>query len=340
MTTGVPSAGATLPGRRGTPRAGRAWLVASVLGTAALLVASLSVGGYDIRLSDLLDDGAARDMFFISRVPRTVALVLAAAAMGVSGTVMQMIARNRFVEPTTTGSAQWSALGVLLVLIVHPEAPTLVKMAVAGGFAFAGTTVFLALLRRVSLRTSVVVPLVGIMLGSLVGAVSTFLAATYELQQSLAAWRSGGFNSVTAGNYEPLYAAGAVVVLTYLVAEWFTIAGLGPDVATNLGLNHTRVVLLGSAAVALATGVTTVVVGFLPFLGLIVPNLVTMTRGDDVRRNLPLVVLLSVALVTACDLVGRTVVFPLEIPVSVVLGAVGATGFVVLVVVRRRSLRG
>ena len=323
-----------------TTGAGAATTVAALALVLVLVVASLAVGGYDISLSDLWTAGSAQEMFLISRVPRTVALVLAAAAMGVSGTVMQMITRNRFVEPTTTGSAQWSALGILLMLLVWPQAPVLVKMTVASAFAFAGTMVFLALLRRVALRSSVVVPLVGMMLGSLVGAVTLLLATRAELQQSLAAWRSGGFNSITAGHYEPLYAAGAVVLLVFCCAQWFTVAGLGPDVARNLGLDHDRVVLLGSAAVALATGVTGVVVGFLPFVGLVVPNLVSVLRGDDVRANLPVVVLVSAALVIGCDLIGRTVVFPLEIPVSVVLGVVGALGFVGLVLVRRRSLRG
>ena len=97
-------------------------------------------------------------------------------------------------------------------------------------------------------------------------------------------------------------------------------------------------VLLGVAMVALSTGVSTVVVGFIPFLGLIVPNIVSMLRGDDMRSNLPWIALIGVGLLLACDLIGRTVVAPMEIPASVVLGAVGATVFIVLVLRQRRTV--
>ncbi|MEZ0165306.1 ABC transporter permease [Kineococcus sp. LSe6-4] len=326
------------PGTTARPGRRSGLAVATAL-TLALVLVSLGVGGYDITLDGLLHDPAAREMFLISRVPRTLALVLAATAMGLSGVVLQMIVQNRFVEPTTIGSAQWAALGILLVTWLWPGADPLSRMAIASTFAFVGTLVFLGVLRRVSLRSSVVVPIVGMMLGSVVSAGTLFLASELQLQQALASWRSGGFSSVVRGQYEPLWAVAGIVVVVYVVADRFTIAGLGREVSTNLGLNHTRVVFLGSALVALATGVTAVVVGFLPFLGLIVPNVVSMLRGDDLRRNLPWVALASTALIVVCDLVGRTVVFPLEIPASVVLGAVGATTFVVLVLNRRRWLR-
>ncbi len=336
--TAAPAAPAGPPPRLAPLR--RVPLAAGVVVVLALLGVSLAVGGYDITLQTFLHDEAAREMFFISRVPRTLALVLAAAAMGVSGVVMQVLVQNRFVEPTTTGSSQWAALGIVVLAIAYPGAPTVVRMVVASALALVGTLAFLGVLRRVSLRSSVVVPLVGIMLGSVVGAATTYLASENDLLQMLSAWRSGGFNDIVRGRYEPLLVVGLVVVAVYVTADRFTIAGLGRDVATNLGLHHGRVVFTGTAMVALATGVTTVVVGFVPFLGLVVPNVVAMLRGDDVRRNLPWVVLASVALMVVCDLVGRTVVFPLEIPASVVLGAVGATAFVVLVLRRRESLRG
>ena len=87
---------------------------------------------------------------------------------------------------------------------------------------------------------------------------------------------------------------------------------------------------------ALATGIVTVVVGSLPFLGLVVHNLVSMRRGDDLRSNLPWVCLVGIGLVTACDLLARTIISPFEVPVSVVLGIVGAVVFVALIIRRLR----
>jgi iron complex transport system permease protein len=305
---------------------------------AALVVASLLVGGYDISLGNLFTDPAAAEMFFISRVPRTLALIFAATAMSISGVIMQLITQNRFVEPTTAGTSQWAGLGLLVMLILFPQAPPMLRMVAATAFAFAGTAIFLAVLRRVAVRSSIVVPLVGIMLGAVVGAITTYLAGTFNLLQSLAAWRSGGFSGIVRGFYEPLWIVAVVAIVAFIVANRFTVVGLGRDLATNVGLNYDRVVLLGVAMVALSTGVSTVVVGFIPFLGLIVPNIVSMLRGDDMRSNLPWIALIGVGLLLACDLIGRTVVAPMEIPASVVLGAVGAAVFIVLVLRQRRTV--
>ncbi len=319
-----------------TPRARRLVLAAVCAAVAALVTTSLLVGGYDITVSNLFTDRDALSMFLISRVPRTLALVLAAVAMSVSGVIMQLVTQNRFVEPTTAGTSQWAGLGVLVALLAVPGAPPLVKMVVATGFAFAGTLVFLGALRRIAVRGSVVVPLVGIMLGAVVGAVTTFLASSADLLQSMAAWRSGGFSGIVRGFYEPLWAVLVIAVLAFVLADRFTAVALGRDVATNIGVGYDRLVLAGVAMVALAAGVTSVVVGFIPFLGLIVPNVVSMLLGDDMRRNLPWVAVLGAGLLLACDLVGRVVVAPMEIPASVVLGAVGATAFIALVVRQRR----
>ncbi|MCR8693414.1 ABC transporter permease [Rhodococcus rhodochrous] len=304
----------------------------------ALTVASLMVGGYDITLESLIHDPAAREMFFISRVPRTLALIFAAVAMSISGVIMQLITQNKFVEPTTAGTAQWAGLGLLATLIVVPDASPMVKMVISVIFAFAGTMVFIVVLRRIALKSSIIVPLVGIMLGAVVGSITTFLAGNFDLLQSMSAWRSGGFSSVVRGFYEPLWAVLAVAVLAYLLADRFTIAGLGKDLATNVGLKYEQVVFLGVMLVAIATGVTTVVVGFIPFLGLIVPNLVSMMLGDDMHKNLPWVAVIGAGLLLACDLVGRTIVVPMEIPASVVLGVVGAVVFITLVLRQRRHV--
>ena len=191
--------------------------------------------------------------------------------------------------------------------------------------------------RRVTLRSSLVVPIVGIMLGAVVSAVSTFIALQTDLLQSLGVWFAGSFTSVIAGQYEILWVVLLVVVAVFFYADRLTAAGLGEDIATNIGLNYNRIVLVGTSLVAVATGVVTVVVGNLPFLGLIVPNIVSMLRGDDLRSNLPWVCLTGIGVVTLCDLLGRIVIAPFEMPVSVILGVVGAAVFIALIVKRSRN---
>lgn len=296
-----------------------------------LVTVSLFVGVYDVW--GKADGG---EMFLITRIPRTIGLVLAGAVMAMSGLVMQLLTQNRFVEPTTTGTTEWAGLGLLLVMLLFPEAPLLARMVGAVGMAFIGTMLFFVFLRRVMLTSSIIVPIVGMMLGAVVGAVSTFIALSTNMLQSMAIWFAGSFTSVLRGQYEPLWIVLIVVVAVFIAADRFTIAGLGQDVATGVGVDYQRVVLMGTVLIALAAGTVTVVVGNLPFLGLIVPNVVSLIRGDDLRSNLPWVALGGIALITACDILARVVNAPFEVPVSLILAMVGSVVFIALLLRQRR----
>lgn len=308
-------------------------LLIGLLVVLALLAVSLLTGEYDIFGKS---DGS--QMFANTRIPRTIALVLAGAAMAMSGLVMQMLTQNKFVEPTTTGTTEWAGLGLLFMLFFFPASTVLQQMMAAVFFAFIGSMVFFLFLRRVSLRSSLIVPIVGIMLGAVVSSVSTFFALQTNLLQNLGVWFAGSFTSVIRGQYEVLWVVLAVVAVIFLYADRLTAAGLGEEFATNVGLNYARIMLIGTVLIAVATGVVTVVVGSLPFLGLIVPNMVSIFRGDDLRSNLPWVALTGVGVVTVCDLVGRLIIAPFEIPVSVILGIVGALVFIFLIMRGRRRV--
>ncbi|WP_366180349.1 iron chelate uptake ABC transporter family permease subunit [Actinomyces timonensis] len=308
------------------PLLGRGQLIGLVV-ILALLAASLVTGEYSI-----LSGADGTQLFLGVRVPRTIALVLSGAAMAMSGLVMQALTQNRFVEPTTTGTTEWAGLGLLAVTILLPNATVLTRMVGAVTAAFAGTMIFFLILRRISLRSSLLVPIVGIMLGAVVSAVSTFIALEADALQSLGVWFQGSFTSVYRGQYEVLWIVLAVVLAVFAYADRLTAAGLGEDMATTIGLDYRRAVMIGTGLIAIATGVVTVVVGSLPFLGLIVPNIVSMRRGDDLRSNLPWVCLLGVGIVTVCDLVARTIISPFEVPVAVILGLVGAAVFILLII--------
>ncbi|CAH0160267.1 iron chelate uptake ABC transporter family permease subunit [Microbacterium foliorum] len=313
---------------------GRLFEVRLLVGTllvVALLVLSLFTGVYDIAGAV---DGA--EMFQITRVPRTIALVLAGAAMAMAGLVMQLLTQNRFVEPTTTGTTEWAGLGLLAVMVLVPDPSIPLRMIGAIAAAFVGTMVFFGFLRRVSLASSLIVPIVGIMLGAVVGAVSTYVALATDSLQAIGVWFAGSFTSVLRGQYEMLWIVALVGVVVFFVADRLTVAGLGEEIATTVGVNYNRMILLGTVLIAIATGVVTVVVGNLPFLGLIVPNIVSMVRGDDLRSNLPWVCLLGIAIVTVCDIIGRTIIMPFEVPVSLILGVVGAVVFILLLLRQRR----
>lgn len=309
-------------------------LLLAILVVIGLGVASLLTGAYDIFGQE---DGL--QMFFITRVPRTAALMLSGAAMSIAGLVMQLLTQNRFVEPTTTGTIEWAGLGLLFVYIVIP-APTLVsRMAGAILFSFVGTMLFFVMLRRVRLKSSLIVPIIGIMLGAVVSAFSTFLGLLFNMTQSIEIWFQGSFAPVQQGRYEFLWFIVVTTVVIYFFADKLTVAGLGEDIATNLGANYNRIVLFGTALVSISVGIVSAVIGNLPFLGLIVPNIVSMFRGDDLKSNLPWVVLTGMATITLSDIVSRVIIAPFEVPVSLILGTLGSVVFITILLKQRKRER-
>nr|WP_202049921.1 iron chelate uptake ABC transporter family permease subunit [Microvirga mediterraneensis] len=307
----------------------------------ALALISLLIGASDLSLAGLLspqDGSQATRILVVSRIPRTVALILAGMAMAVAGLIMQMLTQNRFVEPSTAGTVESAGLGLLTVTLFTPDLPVIGKMLAAAGFALAGTALFLRILRLVPLRSALTVPLVGIMLGGIISAITTFFAYRFDLMQSLNAWTTGDFSGVLRGRYELLWMTFGLALLAYLAADRLTLAGMGRDFATNLGLRYRSIVSFGLVIVSMVTATVVVTVGMMPFLGLIVPNVVGMMIGDNMRRALPWVAAMGAGLVLVCDVVGRVVYYPYEIPIGTIMGIIGGALFLVLLLKGRGRL--
>lgn len=314
-------------------------LLLALIAVLGLAVVSLFVGVSDVTPMSLIAPATradALDVLMVSRVPRTIALLLAGSAMGVAGMIMQMLSRNRFVEPSTAGTVESASLGLLVAMIFAPGLPVIGKMAVAAAFALAGTALFLRILREIPLRSVLMVPLVGLMLGGVIASATAFFAYRFDLLQSLSIWTMGDFSGVLRGRFELLWISAGLTVLAYFAADRFTVAGMGEDFTTNLGLNYRRVLAMGLTIVAMVTAVVVVTVGSVPFLGLIVPNLVALMIGDNMRRAVPWVAVMGAGLVVICDLVGRLVRFPYEIPIGTVFGVIGS-GIFLYLLLRRQS---
>ncbi|MEI7236914.1 ABC transporter permease [Pectobacterium brasiliense] len=305
---------------------------------ACMIVVSLFVGAGQLNMQAVWNDPEMRDIFFISRVPRTLALLLAGSAMSVAGLIMQLLTQNRFVEPSLAGTTQSASLGLLVVMIVVPGATIFTKMVVASLFALAGTFLFMMLLQRIVLKSALVVPLVGIMLGAVISSITTFGAMYFDLLQALGSWESGDFSGVLQGRYELLWLVGALTLVACWIADRFTVAGMGREFSVNVGLNYRQVMMMGLSIIAIVSGVVVVVVGSLPFIGLIVPNLISMMMGDNVRKTIPWVCLLGGGLVLCCDIISRVIRYPFEIPVSVILGVIGAAVFLLLLLSQKRHV--
>lgn len=308
--------------------------ILAILGVITLGIISLFTGVYDIFGRE---DGW--DMFFITRIPRTVALMLTGAAMAMTGLIMQLMTQNKMVEPTTIGTTEWAGLGLLTVYLLIPSPSLVVRMTGAIIFSFVGTMVFFFFLRSVRLRSSLIVPIIGLMLGAVISALSTFMSLFFNMSQVIEGWFIGSFAPVQAGRYEYLWIIILVTFFIFLYANRLTLAGLGEDVATALGVNYKRLILLANLLIAVAVGIVASVIGNLPFLGLIVPNIISMIRGDDLRSNLPWVCVMGMGTIMLCDIISRVIIMPFEVPVSLILGTVGAVVFILILLRQRRSRR-
>ncbi|WP_375651339.1 MULTISPECIES: ABC transporter permease [unclassified Bartonella] len=304
-----------------------------------LSILSIFVGYSDVTPSDLFAaDPHAWLIFWQTRLPRTIAILLVGAALALSGMIMQLLTRNRFVEPSTTGTIESASLGILFIMIFLPDVPVLGKMVVATIFAMAGTLLFMFLLRRIPLKSALIVPLTGIMLSYIIGSLTNAIADYEMLLPSLQAYLFGSFSMVLEGKYELLWLSLPLCILAYCTADRFTVASLGEDLTNNLGLNYRVVMFFGLFIVASITAVVVCTIGRIPFVGLIIPNIVSSFMGDNMRYTAPWVAISGAGLVLICDLLGRIIHPSLEIPISTIMGVIGSFIFMILLLRWRKRL--
>jgi len=303
------------------------------LALAALFVVSLSVGASGPAIGLGADD---LQLLLISRLPRTLAAILTGAGLAIAGLIMQSVARNRFVEPATAGTAQSAALGILLVTILHPAAPLAIKTAIAAATALAGTAAFMMTAHRLPPERPYLVPLFGLVYGGVIGAGVTFVAWQADLLQYVEIWTNGEFSGVLRGRYELLWIAVPMVAIAWWAADRLTIMALGRDASIGLGISYERMMQLGLVVVSVITALTVTVAGMIPFVGLVVPNLAARLIGDSIRTSIGWVAMAGAALVLGCDIAGRLLRYPYEIPVGTVMGVAGAFLFLTLLFGRAR----
>lgn len=302
----------------------------------AIILFTLSGVSIFIGVSSLsLTGQGGLELVLISRLPRTLAALLTGASMAVAGVIMQLLVRNRFVEPATTGTSEAALLGLLAVTIFAPGWPIFAKMLVAVCTSLMGIIGFFLLVRRLPPEQPLMIPLVGLIYGGILGAMATFIAFQTDLIQYLGIWMSGEFSGILAGRYELLWIAGGMTILAYFTADQFTVAGLGRRASLSLGLRYGQVMALGIVTVAVVSSLVIVTVGMLPFIGLVVPNIVSRFMGDNLRQSLPVVAGMGAGFVLLSDIIGRVARYPYEIPAGTVFGIVGAAVFLWMLLTRK-----
>ncbi|PCF38158.1 ABC transporter permease [Staphylococcus delphini] len=281
-----------------------------------------------IHIHHLTDE--QQNILLSSRIPRTVSIIISGSSLAVCGLIMQQLTRNKFVSPTTAGTMDWARLGVLIALIAFPEAHILLKLLFATLLSLFGTMLFMQILRRIQFKDVIFIPLVGIMLGNIVSSFSSFVALRTNAVQSIGNFMQGNFSIITSGRYETLYISVPLLILAFVFANQFTIAGMGKSFSVNLGLHYEKVVNIGLVIASIITALVVVTVGMMPFLGLIVPNLVSLFRGNHLKNALPHTAVFGALFVMICDVIGRLVIFPYEMTIGLTIGVIGSFIFIVM----------
>ena len=295
-----------------------------------LSIVSLLTGVQKFTLENLLL-GKETQLLIISRIPRLVSILVTGASLGIAGIIVQTISSNKFVSPSTIGTMDWAKFGIMISLIFLGDKSTLLKMTVAFIFALFGTMLFMKVLSKMKIKNVVMIPLIGIMLGNVVNSITGFVAYKFDLIQSIGSWMQGNFALVVKGRYELIYIGIPFFVLAYIYTDKFTIVGIGKNFSDNLGLNRDKITFIGLIIVSVITASIVVTIGTIPYVGLIIPNIVSIYKGDNMKKSLPDTAILGALFVLICDIAGRIVMYPYEVSISVIMSIVGSLIFLILV---------
>ena len=302
-----------------------------------LSLVSLFLGAKSINIMDILSgNNDALHLMAVSRFPRLISILVAGSAMSICGLIMQQISQNKFVSPTTGATIDSAQLGIVIAMVLIPGATTMQKAMVSFVFALAGTLIFMTFLRNLKVKSVVFVPLVGIMFGNIIGSITTYIGYEFDIMQNVGSWMQGNFSMILKGNYELLYLAIPLMILAFVYAHKFTVAGMGEDFATNLGLDYKKIVNLGLVIVSIVTVCVVITAGQIPYIGLIVPNIVSLYKGDNVHENIWDTALFGAIFVLVCDIAARIIIYPYELSVGLTVGVIGSGVFLYLIL-RRKS---
>ena len=318
-----------------------------LLGTLLLVISILSlfVGVIDIDLNTLLfgGDGMELKIFLLARLPRLLAILCTGVGMSVAGLIMQQLCMNKFVSPSTGATIQSAQFGILLSLVFVPSIGLWGRVTLAFAMSILGTWIFVWFVQKIQYKNTVLVPLIGIMFGNILGGVTNFIAYKYEVTQQLSNYFVGSFALIIKGNYELVWLAVPLVIIAFIFANYFNIVGMGRDFSQNLGVNYKLVLFFGLTIASMITASVVTIVGQISYIGLIIPNIVAMFKGDKIKGTLVDTALLGALFVLVCDIIARTVISPYELPISLIVGIIGSILFIGMLVYKlnhgRKAIR-
>lgn len=314
-------------------------LVALLLGAAAL---ALLLGSTPLSPMQVVQDaatgnfdGLAWRIFYYSRLPRMLGAILCGSGMAVSGAVLQAVLNNSLAGPNIIGVNAGAGFAVLLVMALWPQHHALLPAASFSGALVCA--VFIYLVARLTGASRMTIVLAGVAISSIVNAASSTIKTLFpDILTAYNSFSVGTLNGVQLSHLRaalPYLAVGLAAAL--LLSGDMNVLALGEDTASSLGLKVERCRMLLILTSAVLAGAAVSFCGLIGFVGLLVPHAARLLLGSDNRLAVPASALLGAISVLICDLLGRTLFAPFELPVGVVLAMVGGLGFIILLFHRR-----
>ncbi|WP_195970285.1 ABC transporter permease [Clostridium thermobutyricum] len=293
---------------------------------------SLFIGVKDIGIKDVFNlDIEKLNILFISRFPRLISILVAGVGMSIAGVIMQQISNNKFVSPTTSATIDSAKLGALFSTIFFVQVGILGKMLISFIFSILGTFIFMKIMKKIKVKDNIFIPLIGITLGGVIGAVTDFIGYRFNLIQNMTSFLQGNFSGVIKGNYELILLSIPLLIISGLYASKFTVIGMGENISTNLGVNFERTLNIGVIIVSIISSLVVITVGSIPFVGLIIPNIISIRKGDNLKNNIGEIGILGGIFLLTCDIIGRLIIYPYEIPINLIVGVIGSFVFLYLI---------
>ena len=317
-------------------------VVLAIFGSVTIFVCLVAplIGSTSINLLQALNPSMSfsnnvdAQIFFVARLPRTLAAALVGSALATAGVVLQALLRNPLATPFTLGVSAGASLGAMLAVtfrlpVVLAGVPAVPLASFTGALAAVGIVYVLASLRHQGLSTNILL-LAGVTLNSLFSALILFVQYLADFSESFRTvrWLMGNLD---VASYRPIQIAAFLIFLAFVMysrlPRALNLLAMGPESAAIRGINIVTTQRVAFLSASLATGAAVSLGGPIGFIGIVVPHLVRLLVGADHRLVLPASALFGAAFLVSCDVVARVVMAPLELPVGIITALLGGPFF-------------
>lgn len=315
-------------------------LIISPLFILVAIVLSVIYGAKDIHAETIWQaitqfdaNNVDHSIIMTSRLPRVIAALFVGAFLAVSGALMQGITRNYLASPSIMGVTDGSSFVITLAIAFFPGMPNykLVLLSMIGSALGAGIVFGFGMLIRDGF-SPVRLAIIGTVIGSFLSSIAAAIAMRFQVSQTVSLWYSSKIHKVDPGLLKIAVPIGLIgLLIAVAVSKSVTIASLGEDIASGLGLRTKWVKVMSMVAVACMTGTAVALVGKIGFVGLVIPHITRFITGSDYRYVIPCAAVIGGVFLAFCDIFSRFVNFPFETPVGVVTAFIGIPFFLYLI---------